>query len=243
MNIAIVEDLDSDFFVLNNIVFQSELYKKLDITVSRYRNGEDFLAHFHADKYQLLFLDVLLTGTMTGMDVAREVRKMTKTLPIVFTTSEKSYALEGYEVQALDYLVKPYQVARVNAVLQRIFLSGTVKAYLTVQVEREKVRFPIEELIWAEADNHAIEINLTNHRLLRTYMKFERFCAMLPQNADFYSCSRGVIVNMKYVDYFEKGDFVLTNGKKIPVSRSKKNEMKSAFNEYQIRITRGGGIL
>ncbi len=239
MNIAIVEDMDSDFLLLKNILLKNELYKKLDITISRYKNGESFLSHFHADKYQLLFLDMILDGPMTGMDIARNVRELSTTLPIVFTTTERDYALEGYEVQALDYLVKPYSAQRVDSILQRILSAGAVKAYLTVQIERESVRFPLDELMWAASSNHTMEIHLKGKKTLRCYMKFEEFCSLLPKNKEFLCCSRGIIVHMKYVDYIEKSDFILTDGKMIPISRAKRTDMQMAFNEYQIRATRG----
>ncbi len=238
MNIAILEDLDNDFLILKNMVQGSSLYSALGMNISRYRSGEALLADFDTEKFQLLFLDMIVDGTMTGMDVAREVRKRTPSLPIVFTTTEKDFALEGFEVQALDYLVKPFTSRRVENVLERVCSFSPVKAYLTVQVDRSQVRFPLDDLMWAAASNHSVELHLYDGKVLRSYMKFRDFCQMIPANAPFHCCSRGIIVNMKYVDYLSNGDFVLTDNTVIPVSRSKRTEMKDVFTEYQIQETR-----
>ncbi len=150
--------------------------------------------------------------------------------------------MESYEVHAMDYLLKPYLPDRVNTCIERIYSIGSVKVYLSLQAERKTIRFSTDELIWASSSNHSIAVNLTDHRTFKSYITFDSFTKLLPQNSSFVNCSRGILVNLEYVDYIDQKDFVLTNGTKVPISRSKKQEMQTLFNEYQIQLTRGAAL-
>ena len=242
MNIAIIEDLDSDYNTLERLLKNSGICAQSSTHIIRYKNAESFLSAFHADTYELLFLDILLDGEMNGMDAARAIREESPSVPIVFTTCESEYALEGYEVQALDFLVKPYAKERVEAILQRVFKVESLKPYISVLSDRETVCVSLDELLFASYFEHAVELHLLSGRLLRTYMRFKDFVPMLPPKSNFHCCSRGIIVNMNFVDYIDEGGFVLTDGSHIPISRAKRAEMKTVFHDFLVRKTRGGII-
>ena len=95
-----------------------------------FHTGEEFLADFKPEQYDLIFFDVMLGEGMTGMDTAKQIRKNGCITPLVFTTTEREYALEGYEVHATDYLIKPYEfdelLARIHALIRRSGLKNTV---------------------------------------------------------------------------------------------------------------------
>ena len=120
MNIAILEDLQSDYELLRDILQRNVKKQNNSICLHWFSDGESFLNDITSTKYDLFFLDMLLGDGMNGMDVARRVRLAGYTTPIVFTTSEPDFALEGYEVQAIDYLIKPYEPERIQAVVERV---------------------------------------------------------------------------------------------------------------------------
>ena len=232
MKIAIVEDLQFDFETLREMLTSCLHEQKVDCELRWFQSGEAFLADFTAEQYDLLFLDMLLGEGMNGMDAARAVRAKGCRAPIVFTTSERDYAVEGYEVQATDYLIKPYQQERLAAVLARVLTAQRARRYLVVQTGRDTRRVCLDELAWAETQDHYTDLHLENGALLRSYQTFEKFAAELPPLPQFQCCCRGVIVNLEYVDSLQGSDFLLRNGQKVPVSRAKRAEMQRLLSDY-----------
>ncbi len=238
MKIAIVEDLQFDFETLRDMLTSCLQAQKVDFNFRWFQNGEGFLENFAQEQYDLLFLDMLLGEGMNGIAAAKAVRRTDRSVPIVFTTSERDYAVEGYEVQAIDYLIKPYQQERLQTVLLRVLTSQRARRYLSVRVGREVKRVCLSELMWAEVQERALWLHLEGGERIRSNDTFERFEAELPTLPQFQCCCRGVIVNLEYVDVLRDGDFVLRSGQKVPVSRPKRAEMQKALSDYAISKAR-----
>ena len=110
MHFAIVEDLAMDQEHLIRLI--QENFKKYNETADFdcYESGEDFLEHFRPGLYHAVFMDIMLDQNgRNGIDTALELRKSAQRLPIVFTTSERDYSLQGYRAHPLDYLLKPVE--------------------------------------------------------------------------------------------------------------------------------------
>lgn len=238
MRVAVVEDIQSDYEALRDMLRGCLLEQRVDCELRWFQTGEAFLESFTRERYDLLLLDMLLGRGMSGMEAARAVRRADGRVPIVFTTGERDYALEGYEVQAADYLLKPYQRPRLQAVLDRVLTTLRERRFLAVQTGRETRRVCLEELVWAEAQDHYTDLHLESGELLRSYQAFEKFAAELPPLPQFQCCRRGVVVNMEYVDGLLDGDFLLRGGQRIPVSRAKRGEMQKRLSDYALSRTR-----
>ena len=117
MQIAIVDDDKKETEYL-----RTALGSMLCGTVHTYQSGEAFLSAFSAGKYELIVLDIFMSG-ITGMDVARKIRETDKTARIVFCTSSNEFASESYEVGASYYLHKPLSEERLRAMLDRLNFS------------------------------------------------------------------------------------------------------------------------
>lgn len=232
MNIAIVEDLQFDYETLRNMLEGCLREQRVEFELRWFQTGEAFLADFSAGRYDLLFLDMLLGDGISGMDAARVVRSKGCRAPMVFTTGERDYAVEGYEVQAADYLLKPYQRERLQAVLTRVLAALRARRYLVVQTGRETRRVCLDELLWAETQNHIVELHLSGGETVRATQSFEEFAQSLPPLFQFQCCCRGVIVNLEYADRLQGGDFLLRDGQTVPVSRAKRAEMQRLLSDY-----------
>ncbi|MCI2047695.1 MAG: LytTR family DNA-binding domain-containing protein [Faecalibacterium sp.] len=239
MEIVIVEDMESDFSALQDAITDEMTLQKVEFRIRWFPAGELFLASLASGPCDLLFLDVLLGDCMNGMDTARAARRAGFCGPIVFTTSEREYAVEGFEVQAVDYLVKPYYPERVHAVLRRILAALRARQYLTVQLGRTQRRVCLDDLMWAEAQGHSLLLHLQSGETLCAYRSFEALAAELPPQARFQCCCRGVIVNLEFVQGLQNGDFLLTDGQRVPISRPKRTEMQKALSAYAVERVRG----
>lgn len=110
MHFAIVEDLKIDQNHLIHLI-QENLEKHGETAhFDCYESGEAFLEAFRPGLFNAVFMDIMLDRNgRNGIDTALELRKSAQRLPIVFTTSERDYSLQGYRAHPLDYLLKPVE--------------------------------------------------------------------------------------------------------------------------------------
>lgn len=128
MHLIIVEDWESDRDQLAALIREECASHKEQVDLSFYTSGEDFLAHYRPRSCDGLFLDILL-DSLTGIEVARKIRETETHLPIIFTTTERDYAVDGFAVKATDYLIKPLileQVARCMGAAAGISLRASL---------------------------------------------------------------------------------------------------------------------
>ncbi len=96
----------------------------------------------------------------------------------------------------------------------------------------------MDDILFAETRNHYVEIHTINN-IYRSYMTFDEFYALLPQQDSFQICHRGIVVNFDRVLKLEEQSFLFENGETVPISRSKKAEIKNAYAIYAFERTRG----
>lgn len=228
MEIAIVDDLKSDTAALLEALDGWLTDNRLEEKIRTYADGETFLREFEPERFTVVFLDILLgKGKENGIAIARHIREVDEEQLLVFTTTESSFALDGFSVQALDYLVKPYEPEQVAAVMKRVHKIRQPSAYIEIREGRETRRIPMDTILYAATANRAIEVH-TTQGLFRTYMTLEEVAAQL-SGSQFACCSRGVFVNLNQVQSIEEQDFILYSGERLPISRAKRAEMKEAY--------------
>ena len=106
MNIAIVDDSESDRQLLQELLIRYFDASGISITIYPFQSGELFLAGLSHHSFHLVFLDIFM-DEITGMDAAHKLLEAGCDCTIIFLTSSREYALEGYEVGAFRYLLKP----------------------------------------------------------------------------------------------------------------------------------------
>lgn len=179
--------------------------------------------------YNLLITDIM-TDSVTGIDAAKQLRKYSERLDIVFVSSTAAYALEGYTVQALRYLQKPVQLEDLrDAVLQSFRKQNRIEELL-VSVDGVPTKFPYKDLLYIESDTRNAII-VTKDRSVPLKKKISDIEKILPEQ-HFFRCHRTHIVNLDEVERIERYEATLKNGMKIPISQPQYNEMKKRFYKY-----------
>jgi len=188
---------------------------------------------------QLLFADINLPD-MTGLDLVSSLHKAPK---VIFTTAYREYALEGFELDAADYLLKPLSYAKflkaVDKVIDRYFsITESVKKNekeediqlsddcLFIKSEYRIVRINYSEITFIESMHEYIRIHLINDKPIMTLMAIKKMEEYLPATL-FMRVHRSYIVNLSKVKVIERSRIVF--GKDyIPISEAYRN----VFNEY-----------
>lgn len=119
INVAIIDDIKEDADALKNALKAIEVDYNVIFNNFFFESGESFLINYEKNKYDLIFLDIEL-GKENGINVARKLRVIDKETIIIFVTNVAKYATEGYEVDALDYIVKPVEKFALQLKMSRI---------------------------------------------------------------------------------------------------------------------------
>lgn len=177
---------------------------------------------------QLLFLDIQMPR-ITGLDFFRSLNNPP---PVIFTTAYPQFALEGFEVNALDYLVKPFSFERFlkAAIKAREFYEirdsnlskGTSPDYFFIKVDGRLVKIAYDEILYVEALQNYVTIHTTSHKFM-TYLTFRAVEEYLPAHR-FLKVHKSFIVSAARIDSIEAND-IRIGAQRIPVSRSLKDEV------------------
>lgn len=246
MHLIIVEDLELE---LDRENLKELIQKNCDtshqaVDFSCYENGETFLNSYHAGICDALFLDILLNG-ISGIDVAEKVRRIEPRLPIIFTTTEPDFALDGFAVHAMDYLIKPLCPKKVSWCLKELQEYLSAPAFLTL-LETEgrghssSRNVALNDILYGECQNHNMIIHTTTGTVC-VRLSFQDFNARLPHTGRFLVCGRGLVVNLSYVEQVKTGKILLKDGETLPFSRSRTVQVREAFSSWLFSCSRKGG--
>ena len=176
---------------------------------------------------------VVIGGGPGGMEAARELRKSDQTCLLVFTTTSTDHALEGFQVRATHYLVKPYTEDTLSSLVEEI-LARTPKPdkYITVKVNGSDVQLPLKDIVYAEHFSHMIYIHTVSQKTLSTRQSFENFTSGLKEDSRFFPCSRGAVVNLEHVADLADASFVMDEGSTVLISRKLVKTARQVFMDF-----------
>lgn len=242
MKVAIVDDLQADKEILKEYISRYAAEKSLFIETECFCSGEHFLRNAQPHKYRLVFLDIYMKE-MDGMQVAETLRRDDKETLLVFTTSTKDFAIQGYAVKASGYLVKPYDYELFSQTMDLIkpMLEKDLR-FIEVKEKRNHVKILLHDIFYCDYDNHYILFH-TKEEVIRSYMKFRELEELLEPYNEFLCCYRNIMVNLDRVQVLESESFIMENGERIPIRRPDRTKVRELYAEYVFRKMKGGARL
>ena len=232
MRIAIVEDIAEERKLLRSRLEAQFEKRGIYAELVEFENGEDFLAAAKERSFPILFLDIYMSGE-NGVEVAKELRKFDSDCLLIFTTTSVDHALDGFKVRAMQYLVKPYEEAELTKLIDEIlsYIPDFGK-YIEIKVDGSTVRVPFAKIVYAEHFSHMMHIHTTNGRELITWQSFESFTVSLKMDQRFYTCNRGVVINLEHAVDFDGVVFRLDDGITVSVSRKLIKNARQVFFDF-----------
>ena len=217
LKIAICDDEQSQIEYLTSIVSEWSAETGHICEMRTFPSAEAFMFAYEDDKeYDILLLDVEMKS-ITGVDLAKYIRKENEAVQIVFVTGYAEYMSEGYEVNALHYLMKPVSPEKLYAVLEKA-TQNLEKAERRIRITHDRqVDFvPLSQITYIEAQKQYV--------LIQTVKKTYRMkCSLTDMETQldeyFYKCQRSFIVNLRYVTRINGDCVTLKNGAEVPISR------------------------
>ena len=232
--IAIVEDNGAAAEKLHGFLtrYATENNETFDITV--FGDAVSFLDNYKSI-YDMVFMDIELPY-IDGMEAAKRLRALDRQVILIFVTNMARYAVKGYEVDALDYLVKPIHYGDFELKLRRAVLrrSGDQEAILVVR-QSGFLRLKLQEIRYIEVRGHTLIFHTETDSiqgsgtLLETEEKLK--------GKGFLRCNKCYLVNQKHIAAVQGYTLVMTGGEELQISRPRKktfmNEMAETLgNEY-----------
>ncbi len=227
--IAICDDSESDREKIAGMVRRWAEASGNNVFMSVFPSSESFLFQYAEDKnYDILLLDVEMRE-LSGIDLAKSVRAERGRAEIVFITSHFEFIAEGYEVDALHYLVKPVAEQKLFEVLDRAAERLAVEPpSVVVNCDGGTVKLLEADILYIESFAHYIEIH-TRTDVYRLKESITAFGERL--SSDFFRAHRSYIVNLKAVERISRTGVTLTGGAEIPLARGKYDDVNRAFIE------------
>lgn len=199
------------------------------VALTAYASAEAFLFAYEQDKTtDILLLDVEMTG-MSGVELAKRLRRERDQAQIIFITSHTEFIGEGYEVDALHYLVKPVSADKLSLVLDKAATrAATPPPSVLITCDGETRRLYEQDILYVEAFRHDIVI----HTLDAAYTVKERISSFEETlSADFYRAHRSYLVSLKWIGRIARTAVWLTDGTELPLARGKYDDIHRAFIE------------
>lgn len=234
IRVSILEDQIIEAEYLKSNLYQWSTQNKCELKILEYQSGEEFFKQTDTKEYHLFsvfFLDIQMKG-MNGLDVAKKLRKEGYKGAIIFLTAFREYVFHGYEVQAMNYLLKPVKWKQLFLCMDEIVrdLSGSSYLYRNKQ---EIVRIPYRDILSFSSSLHYIDIVTVSEHYCQ-YATLNNIIKYLPQ--EFIRTHRSCIVNMAHIYKISKSTIVLSNHMTTQIGRSYLKSVVAAFTAYSTRF-------
>lgn len=233
MRVAVVDDSEEDAQHLVRYLEQFQEDNNVAFEISIFHASFEFLEKYHG-KYDVIFLDIEMPGC-NGLDVAREIRAKDQAVGIIFVTSMAQYAIEGYEVNAIDFMVKPVGYYNFSMKLEKAFHFFQTHQEQNILINNKDgiLRINVSNLLYIEKERDFL-VFYTKQEVCRERGSIKSIKEKLV-GFSFSECTSGFLVNLRFVKRIEKNTISLITEAKLPLSR----RLKKQFSEDYINYMRG----
>ncbi len=228
MKIAIVDDEQEQRDILMSYLKRFSAENDVDIETDVFADPNVFLHSFN-ESYSLLLLDIEMPG-MSGLDLAKKIRERGSNVGIIFVTVMAQYAINGYEVNALDFMVKPINYFPFSMKMLKAYRNLNVGNRIILKSEGERVLVDERDILYIEGSNQYIVFHLSNQKPIRAKMSLKDIEEKLSKNL-FERCSNSFIVNLDKITKIS-GNNLYIEEDVLPVSRSKKKMFIEKMNRH-----------
>lgn len=230
IKIAIVEDNAADRERIKTYLKEIGEKEKEEFSVDEFENADSFFMSYQP-VWHIIFMDIEMPGT-DGMEAARRLRQTDSSVALVFVTNLAQYALKGYEVDALDYILKPVDGYSFALKMKRI-LARSVKnrddSLLITTDSLDTVALCVSSIRYIEVRGHYV----TYHTAEGEYSQYSTLKDVEKRLNDgrFVKCNRCFLVNLSYVDKVSD-DYAVVGRDRLPISRPQKKAFLNALSDY-----------
>ena len=232
IKVAVVEDEDKFATVITDYINRFGSERGYNFAVDRFADGDEIVEDYKAG-YDVIFFDIQMKR-FDGMSAAKEIRKLDKSVNIVFVTNLAQYAIKGYSVDAFNFLLKPVSYPVFQALLKKLVAKIKAQAettFIKLPSKNGFTKLDTDDICYIESFRHKITVYTldASYTLSGILIKFQE---KLNSNK-FFKCGRSYIINLSYIKALS-GTEVEVGPHKIIISRLNRKNLLDALTDYNI---------
>ena len=202
---------------------------KVPCMIRQFYSGPELLRS--SDDFDIIFLDIIMRD-MNGMKTAQLFREKAFDKMLIFISASRDYVFDAYDVEAFQYLLKPLDRKKLKSVLQRAVLKidGASQDFMIVSKERQKKKIFLDHIYYFEIRGRMITVHGTDG--IFTYYEQIGVLEKDLRDKGFFRCHKSFLINLKYVDVYNRQEAVLDNGEKIVIAKRRYEEFCRKILQY-----------
>lgn len=229
LHIAVVEDEPECCAMIQDMLHQYEAEHQMQISVTTFSDGSRLMEQYNND-FDILLLDIEMPE-LNGMDAAEQIRRQDDDVVIVFITNMAQYAIKGYEVDALDFILKPINYYTFSMRFTRAVSRVNKKQdrWVCLNMTDGMKRLDIGQIYYIEIQNRMLHYHTQEGEyIVRGTLKNVQEQL---ENCHFVKCNHWYLVNLQYVSEIKK-NIVVVAGSELEISRRMRTAFLAAITDY-----------
>lgn len=235
VKIAVCDDSKYMRGEVKNRILQYSMKKDFDYTIEEYEAGEKLIES--GVKYDLIFMDYEFEDNgANGLEITRKIREYDKNSTIVFVSSYPSIVFDTFEVGTFRFLTKPIDDKKFNNVLDSFLRLMAEDDVLKVRLDGENHFFKESVIAYVEGMGKNCILHFGDGR--KEMECHETLGAVEGRLSPkkFYRCYKSFLINLAYVDSYNRDEVTMTTGDKLIISRLKYKEFNNIYSDYLVKV-------
>lgn len=232
IRVAIVEDNEKEAQDLTTILHRYEGKAGVEFEIRTFENAIRFLDQYQPD-YELIFMDIDMPY-VNGIEAVKKLRDVDENVVVIFVTALAQYAVQGYGVGALDFMLKPinYSIFELKMARAMNAINKNKGKQIVIRSENRIKVIDVKSIIYIEMYNHYLHFHLQGDENQYKMRGTLQSAKDLLGDLFFEECNKGILVNLAKVSGIEGFRLSLTNGEELSISRAKKTVFLQRLAEY-----------
>lgn len=229
MQIAICDNNSDERKKIITLLQQYFFDKSFRYEFIQYENGITLIDDFEDGIFfDIVVLDIYMNDLL-GINVAKKLRSLRYNGDIIFITASSEFAIDSYDVQAIGYLLKPFDFRKLYIIMDRFIKYFNTNTY-RVQKYSKIVNIPYNEILYIESDNSKCILHRSDGT---TYKVYKRLNTIQDELSDkrFLRCHQSYLVNMNYIEQVDKS-FILTTGDIVHIRQRTLKAIRQNYIDY-----------
>lgn len=227
--VAIVEDDESSRNILRKYIVRYQKEKDSTFSIKEFTNGLNFISGYTAD-FDIILMDIEMPH-MNGMETAEKLRQMDENVCLIFVTNMAQYAIKGYEVNALDFIVKPVSFEMFSKKMEKAiqYIERFRPKEIVAMTGTGKRKISVSDIYYIEVKNHT----LIYHMKTGEFSERGSIATKEKELAefDFARCNNSYLVNLKHISLIYSNE-IIVNGDRISIGPTKKKDFMQKLTEF-----------
>jgi DNA-binding LytR/AlgR family response regulator len=230
INVAIVEDNDSASILIENYIKKYSQQKNVEFNIKRYNEAISFLSEYRK-VYNIIFMDIEMP-TLNGIEAAKKIRQVDKQVVLIFVTNMAQYAVKGYEVDALDFIVKPVNYTTLAQKIDKSLkiIKANQDDEIVISRTHGFVRLLISNILYLEVTGHKIQYHTNEETIVATGSLTELEKRLKPNN--FMRCNNCYLINPRYIKSINGMTITMKNDDELLISHPKKKKFLKELADW-----------